>query len=66
VTLKDRDFQKMEKKLEIPENLKKRLKSSLYSDAFFFKEVGLIDYSLLIMIVNWGLFLKENEMESLE
>lgn len=54
LTLKDMDFKKLEKnKINIPEHLKYRLSNCLIRDAQFFSKVGFMDYSLLLLKVDW-------------
>ncbi|CAD8111637.1 unnamed protein product [Paramecium sonneborni] len=53
VTLKDIDFQKFEKKLHIPDQYRNRLKNCLINDATFFGHIKLMDYSLLIVKMDW-------------
>lgn len=51
-TLKDIDFMKMEGKLRIG-GMSGRVRSALLRDAEFFKRMKLMDYSLLVMKINW-------------
>ncbi|CAK87310.1 unnamed protein product (macronuclear) [Paramecium tetraurelia] len=57
-TLKDIDFKEEEGKLFIPEKFKDRLKNSLIQDSKFFSELNLMDYSLLIIKMNWSSYLQ--------
>ena len=50
-TLKDSDFLKFEKQIEIPGFLKERLLKNLEEDANFFKKLGFMDYSLFLVKV---------------
>lgn len=52
-TLKDVDFMKMEGTLKVDKDTCGRLRTAMIRDAEFFKKVGLIDYSLLVMKINW-------------
>ena len=51
-TLKDLDFEKYEKKLHVPEDLKGKVYNILKSDARFLQSHSLIDYSLVVYVVN--------------
>ncbi|CAD8084249.1 unnamed protein product [Paramecium primaurelia] len=59
-TLKDIDFKEQEGKLFIPENIKDLLKDNLIKDSKFFSELNLMDYSLLIIKMNWSTFSQNN------
>jgi len=50
--LKDTDFLKYEEKLAVTEELKPKLIETLEKDANFFRECGIIDYSLAVYVVN--------------
>jgi len=52
IVLKDIDFLKIEKKLYIDNKKKKELIETLKKDSIFFKNNGIIDYSLLIIKIN--------------
>ncbi|EAS00927.2 phosphatidylinositol 4-phosphate 5-kinase (macronuclear) [Tetrahymena thermophila SB210] len=51
ITMKDLDFLKLEKQIYVDENYIKFIKQSLEKDCLFFKENGIIDYSLLVFKV---------------
>lgn len=53
ITLKDIDFMKMEKRLYIRNELKAYLREIIERDTLFLKNLNLIDYSLLIVKVQW-------------
>jgi len=53
ITLKDIDFMKMETKLHIKNQAKSRLRDIIAQDTIFLKNLNLIDYSLLVVKVNW-------------
>ncbi|CAD8186384.1 unnamed protein product [Paramecium octaurelia] len=59
-TLKDIDFKEEEGKLFIHENIKDRLRNSLVLDSKFFSELNLMDYSLLIIKMNWSPYSQRN------
>ncbi|CAD8072993.1 unnamed protein product [Paramecium primaurelia] len=54
MTLKDLDFFKIETQIWIEESISKKLNQSLINDAKFLERQQLIDYSLLIMIIDWN------------
>ena len=60
MVLKDRDFFRTEKTVKISPFLSSKVKETLIRDVNFLKKMKLMDYSLLIIKVNWKLFLKEN------
>ena len=51
-TLKDTDFFKYEKKLEIAPETGQELVEQLKKDGNFFRDLGLIDYSLMVFVVD--------------
>lgn len=70
VTLKDLDFFKTEGKIYIKPQMAERINSVfrivltqiLTSDAQFFKESKLIDYSLLLFKVNWKKYFQDKDL----
>ncbi|CAD8115621.1 unnamed protein product [Paramecium sonneborni] len=60
-TLKDIDFKEEEVKLYIPENIKDQLKNSLIKDSEFFQKLNIMDYSLLIIKMNWSFYSKDEK-----
>ncbi|CAK64178.1 unnamed protein product (macronuclear) [Paramecium tetraurelia] len=54
MTLKDIDFFKIEQQLWIDESIYKKLNQYLISDSIFLEKQKLIDYSLLVMIIDWN------------
>ncbi|CAD8154098.1 unnamed protein product [Paramecium pentaurelia] len=61
MTLKDLDFFKIEQQLWIDESINKKLNQSLSNDLIFLEKQKLIDYSLLVMIIDWNQ--KEEELQ---
>jgi len=64
--LKDDDFQELEKngRVNIDPGQAQYISQILTKDAEFFKNIGVMDYSLLIFKINWtGLGIKNNENE---
>ena len=59
ITLKDVDFFKLENKIHIDPEMALRVKNILINDANFFKMVRLMDYSLLVMKINWKQYAKD-------
>jgi 1-phosphatidylinositol-4-phosphate 5-kinase len=55
-TLKDIDFDKYEKKIFISSEEALRCQNALERDARFFQNHKLMDYSLLVVKVNWAQF----------
>ncbi|KAL4438872.1 hypothetical protein ABPG74_016592 [Tetrahymena malaccensis] len=51
ITMKDLDFLKLEKQIYVDEKYIQFIKQSLEKDCLFFKENGIIDYSLLVFKV---------------
>lgn len=51
-TLKDLDFLKYEKKLNVAEDLREQLIANLEKDADFLRRLNLMDYSLVIFVIN--------------
>ncbi len=51
--LKDLDFDRLENQIEIDSNLAKELKNQLRIDTYFLTDLNIIDYSLLLMRINW-------------
>ncbi|CAD8107781.1 unnamed protein product [Paramecium primaurelia] len=60
ITLKDIDFQNLEQKLHIPQQYIYRLRKCLVDDANFFSKVKLMDYSLLIIKMDWYTYSQNN------
>lgn len=56
VTLKDKNFEANERKFKVSQEANERLQSSLRRDANFLCEMNLMDYSLLVVIVDWERF----------
>ncbi|CAD8103746.1 unnamed protein product [Paramecium primaurelia] len=54
ITLKDVDFDNLEKWIKIDQSQSDFVKFQLIKDAEFFKNTYLLDYSLLIMKIDWG------------
>jgi 1-phosphatidylinositol-4-phosphate 5-kinase len=52
-TLKDRDFEKLEERVNILVNYSERVKLQLFKDVSFLTKHRLIDYSLLIIKADW-------------
>lgn len=59
VTLKDLDFLKLEKKIFIEEKYKKRIHEILEKDSAFFMKRNLIDYSLIVFIIDKKKYLED-------
>jgi 1-phosphatidylinositol-4-phosphate 5-kinase len=51
--LKDLDFNRLEGQIEIDSVLAKELRNQLRIDTSFLTDLNIIDYSLLLMRVNW-------------
>lgn len=54
-TLKDLDFLKLEKKIHISHFISQGIKKMLKKDIEFLRLMGVMDYSLLVIKVNWKL-----------
>jgi hypothetical protein len=54
-TLKDIDFLKTERRINISHFVSQRLKRVLRKDIEFLRVMSVMDYSLLVMKVNWNL-----------
>ena len=61
MTLKDTDFFKLEGTIKIEKIKSTRVREALIRDANFFIKMELMDYSLLVFIIDWRLFLIENK-----
>ena len=61
-TLKDTDFDRLESVVHCPGHMKAKLCNVLKQDSLFFKKNGLIDYSLLLVIVEWDPYCKDNNV----
>lgn len=59
VTLKDLDFTKLEQTIKINKETADNVKLVLLQDVLFFKTVKLMDYSLLIMKIDWGKYCRK-------
>ena len=53
LTLKDTDFAKLEGKLRIDPQLIKEFRNIIRKDSSFLKSLNLIDYSLLVVRIQW-------------
>ncbi|CAD8166969.1 unnamed protein product [Paramecium pentaurelia] len=53
LTLKDLDFFKIEKQIWVDQSIIKKLNQNLSKDTDFLEKQKLIDYSLLVMIIDW-------------
>lgn len=53
LTLKDTDFAKLEGKLRIDPYLIKEFRNIVRKDSSFLKSLNLIDYSLLVVRIQW-------------
>ena len=51
-TLKDTDFQNLEKKLKIEGKIRQELINQIYMDSSYLQSIKIIDYSLLIVKVD--------------
>ncbi|CAD8202343.1 unnamed protein product [Paramecium octaurelia] len=60
ITLKDIDFQNLEQQLHIPQQYRERLRKCLINDANFFSKIKLMDYSLLIIKMDWYSYSQNN------
>ncbi|CAD8195769.1 unnamed protein product [Paramecium octaurelia] len=60
ITLKDIDFQNLEQQLHIPQQYRERLRTCLVNDAHFFGKIKLMDYSLLIIKMDWYTYSQNN------
>lgn len=61
-TLKDLDFNSIEKKLEINEEYREKILNILSQDSKFFMEKGLIDYSLIVFKIKKDTYLEEQKI----
>ncbi|CAK79748.1 unnamed protein product (macronuclear) [Paramecium tetraurelia] len=61
ITLKDLDFFKIEQEIWVEDSISKKLNQSLQADSNFLERQQLIDYSLLVMIIDWNQ--KEEELQ---
>ncbi|CAD8174199.1 unnamed protein product [Paramecium octaurelia] len=61
ITLKDLDFFKIEQEIWVEDSISKKLNQSLKTDSNFLERQQLIDYSLLVMIIDWNQ--KEEELQ---
>lgn len=55
-TLKDVDFDRIEHKVWLPKDMSQRVKETLKADSFFFFDNGLIDYSLIIIKIDYNAY----------
>ncbi|CAD8088028.1 unnamed protein product [Paramecium sonneborni] len=53
LTLKDLDFFKIEKQIWVEQNIAQKLTQNLFKDSEFLEKQKLIDYSLLVIIIDW-------------
>lgn len=53
MTLKDIDFLNLEYKIKIKNEKSKELAEALKKDSVFLRNLNLLDYSLLVVRVNW-------------
>jgi len=60
-TLKDHDFLKIEQKLKVSEDMKLKLLDILSEDIEFLWRLHLIDYSLIVFIINRAKYLQDGE-----
>ena len=63
-TLKDLDFNSIEKKLEINEEYREKIIKILGQDSKFFMEKGLIDYSLIVFKIKKDNYFEEHKINS--
>ena len=63
-TLKDLDFNSIEKKLEINEEYREKIIKIIGQDSKFFMEKGLIDYSLIVFKIKKDIYLEELKINS--
>ena len=54
MTLKDIDFMKEEGKIHVSDEDKLRLREIIMKDTIFLKNLNLLDYSLLVVLVRWN------------
>lgn len=55
-TMKDVDFDRLENKVWVKKEVSQRIKSTLKSDSAYFEQNGLIDYSLIIIKVDYNAY----------
>ena len=63
MTLKDVDFDKIEKKIWINRNIAKTCATAIEKDSRFFCNMNIIDYSLIVFKINWAKYCIDNEIE---
>jgi hypothetical protein len=64
--MKDKDFERLENKIEIERSLSEGLKAILKRDSEFMRENGLIDYSLIVIKINYNAYREDAEREGRE
>jgi len=65
-TLKDLDFNKYEKRIQMKHQFKLKLLDTLKSDTKFLSSLGLLDYSLILYIFDKNLYMKNNGLLGLQ
>jgi len=59
--MKDLDFEKIERKLFIRPELKQQFLNQIDNDSLFFKKVKLIDYSIMVFVIDKGQYRRDME-----
>ena len=63
--MKDIDFLNLEGTIKVEDEYKYRIKKALERDSLFFAKARLMDYSLLVIKIDWGQYKYDEKVDEL-